>query len=175
MLSTIKFKKIILTTDLSENADAATPYAAELAQRFQGRITLVHVQENTIYFSDTLPGPSMSMNVADWVSAVKLDREQRLSAMAKSIREESNVEVVHMLGEGQPANTIVTFAKAETSDCIVMSTHGRTGLSRWAFGSVAERVVRLSPCPVLTVRPSNIVVEKIDKSSVRDKQPLRQA
>jgi nucleotide-binding universal stress UspA family protein len=71
------------------------------------------------------------------------------------VREElvgKTVKVRTEVGHGDAAEEIVLIAKKEGADLIVISTHGSTGLERWVFGSVAEKVVRLAECPVLTVR-----------------------
>ena len=79
------------------------------------------------------------------------DAEQQL----RKAREElvgKKVKVRTQVGHGSAADEIVLIAKADKVDLIVISTHGSTGLERWVFGSVAEKVVRLAECPVLTVR-----------------------
>jgi nucleotide-binding universal stress UspA family protein len=65
----------------------------------------------------------------------------------------AHVEVTRSVNMGVPSQRIVETATAEQVDPIVMATHGRTGLSHLVLGSVAERVVRMAPCPVLTIRP----------------------
>ena len=65
----------------------------------------------------------------------------------------AHVDVTRLVDMGVPYQKIVETATAEEVDLIVMATHGRTGLSHLLLGSVAERVVRLAPCPVLTIRP----------------------
>jgi universal stress protein A len=67
--------------------------------------------------------------------------------------ETAHVDVTRLVTMGIPYQNIVEMATAESVDLIVMATHGRTGLGHLVLGSVAERVVRLAPCPVLTIRP----------------------
>lgn len=155
----IQFKKIVLCTDLSENANAAIPYAVELARRYDGTIFLVHIFEEDIYYASMAAGPIELPEQAKWVSEARQDREQRLAGLAKSLGDKEGVHVVHLMRQGHAANMIVTFAKAEDANCIVIATHGRTGFSHLMFGSVAERVVQLSHCPVLSVRPQTVAAK----------------
>ncbi|HSF29298.1 MAG TPA: universal stress protein [Candidatus Tectomicrobia bacterium] len=67
---------------------------------------------------------------------------------------ETSVEIIRRVMIGSPFRTIIEVAEAEHVDLIVMATHGRSGFSHFVMGSVAERVVRLAPCPVLTLRPT---------------------
>jgi nucleotide-binding universal stress UspA family protein len=144
------FKNVLLTTDFSASADAAIPYAADLARKFGGTIRLLYVFEDSALITG-LPGePVMTM---DWVASARTEREARLALLAEKIRKDESVECVPCLREGMGAAEIVKAAKELKSDCIVIATHGRTGFSHLMFGSVAEKVVRLSHCPVLTIRP----------------------
>lgn len=144
------FKNVLLTTDFSPNAEAAIPVAAELARKFGGTIRLLYVFEDTALVTG-LPGePVMTL---DWVNTARIERESRLGTLAEKIRHTEGVECVPCLREGLGAAEILKAAKELQSDCIVIATHGRTGFSHFLFGSVAEKVVRMSPCPVLTVRP----------------------
>src|SRR5262245_33351092 len=81
-----------------------------------------------------------------------LERHARLDmAQVLPEAEDVKVEITRLVGVGSPYHKIVAVAEAEQADLIVMATHGRTGFSHVVMGSVAERVVRLAPCPVLTV------------------------
>jgi len=76
----------------------------------------------------------------------------QLEKLAKASRG-SGIRVAIVLVEGPPATAVIRVAKRNGAHLIVVGTHGRTGVQRLLMGSVAERIVRLSPCPVLTVRP----------------------
>jgi universal stress protein A len=149
----VQFKTIVLTTDLSPNADAAQPYAIELARKYDGTIFLLHVFEQDIYYASASSGEGLAANPVEWLVEFRKQRGQQLDKAAKALQQHG-VRVVHQMREGQPAQEVIELAKKEKADCIVISTHGRSGISQLVFGSVAERVVRLSPCPVLTVRPT---------------------
>ncbi len=144
------FKNILLTTDFSPNAEVAVPIAAELARKFGGTIRLLYVFEDTALVTGMPGEPVMSL---DWVNAARIEREARLSMLAEKIQKNESVTCVPCLREGLGAAEILKAAKDLQSDCIVIATHGRTGFSHFLFGSVAERVVRMSTCPVMTVRP----------------------
>lgn len=146
----ITFKTILLTTDFSAYSDAAIPYAGELARDFQGKIRLLHV------FDDVPLSAGFSPDVYvpfDWLEAARKERIARLSVLADKIRLDERVEVETNMRDGIARQAILDEAKACQADCIVIATHGRTGIPHFLFGSVAEHIVRLSPCPVMTVRP----------------------
>ena len=97
------------------------------------------------------PDPNYVFKIPEYERYLHADAEEQL----RKAREElvgKNVKVQTQVGHGSAADEIVLIAKAEKVDLIVISTHGSTGLERWVFGSVAEKVVRLAECPVLTVR-----------------------
>lgn len=132
----VEFKNIMLTTDLSENANAAEPYAVEFARQFDGRIELVHV-----FDPFQLTGSSREK------------RAQNLKITANIFQARDHVPINTILLEGQPVSELVNYAKSAKADCLVIATHGWTGLHHLLMGSVAERLVQLMPCPVFTVRP----------------------
>ena len=148
----VSFKKIVVTTDLSENADAALPYALELARKWGGELRLVHVLEDVVYYAN--PAAAEGMVPVEWMVANRKDREAQLRQRAENLAKKENVTVKDVLLQGHAANAIVDYVKTEKADCVVIATHGRTGLTHFLFGSVAERVLRLSPAPVLSVRPA---------------------
>ena len=149
------FKSIVLTTDLSENAEAAAPYALELAAKFGSTVHLVHVFEDVLY-TGILADGSMGYNPALWLEETEKERKKRVQVLASSIEAPDNVRIIPHYLRGNPITEVLNFAKMNDVDCIVISTHGRTGFTHLLFGSVAEKIVRTSPCPVLTIKPSLI-------------------
>jgi nucleotide-binding universal stress UspA family protein len=147
----VAFKKIILTTDLSENADAAIPYAVELAKKWEGSIELVYVLEDMIYYAN--PAAAEGLVPVEWMVANRRDHEVQLKIRAEELTKTQNVKVVDVMLQGHAANAIVDYAKESKADCVIIATHGRTGFSHFIFGSVAERVVQLCAIPVLSIRP----------------------
>lgn len=147
-------KKIVLTTDLSENANAASEYAVELARKFGATLFLVHVFECDIYYAGTMESASMN-DPAEFFSHARENRKKALKEAARTLSAATGLPVSDVFLEGHASHEVVNFAKKEKADCIVIATHGRSGLSHLLFGSVAENVVRMAACPVLSVRPKN--------------------
>jgi universal stress protein A len=138
-------KKILVPTDFSECAAAAVDYAKGLAEKVGGTLTLLHTY---------LP---MAMAGGDGTMLPDIDAELAQEAQTQMLALRAELEAAGVLVEqrvvrGPSAETIAQVARAGGFDLIVMGTHGRTGLRHLLLGSVAERVVRLASCPVLTVR-----------------------
>ncbi|HLX64958.1 MAG TPA: universal stress protein [Planctomycetota bacterium] len=146
----ITFKNVVLTTDLSLNADAAVPYAAALAKQSGGTIHLFHAFEED---AREALASGIVIGVSAWIESVRKAREQKVADLAQAIERQRGVKTIYATAVGNPANEIARYAKHNNADAVVLATHGRTGLSHLLMGSVAERVVRLCPSPVLTVRP----------------------
>ncbi len=144
----IQFRRIMLPTDFSEYSQAATAYAVELAEKFDAELHLFHVVEvhpgSTPVFGG---GLALAPNV-------KESREHAVRQLAGFLDPQwrNAHKVVHATGDGPPFLEIIRYAKENDIDLIIIGTHGRTGLAHVMIGSVAEKVVRKAPCPVLTVR-----------------------
>ncbi len=144
------FRKILAPTDFSKNAGEALEIAVDLAKRYEATLHLLHVDQLPAFaFPEgaVVAGPDTMLAIteagAQGLAAAKADAE-RLGA--------TRVTVQSVMGT--PFADIVRVAREEKADLIVMGTHGRTGLAHALLGSVAEKVVRKAPCPVLTVRPT---------------------
>jgi nucleotide-binding universal stress UspA family protein len=141
-----KIRKILVPTDFSPHSDQAMQYAAMIARAFKARILLVHVIEPLTYsITDTL-------QVTDHFVALKTIARPLLETARKRFQKEG-LSVETDLLTGIPYRQILNKARRIGVDMIVMGTHGRTGVEHFLLGSVAEKVVRLAPCPVVTVRP----------------------
>jgi nucleotide-binding universal stress UspA family protein len=145
--------------DFSESSVAAVEYAIFLAKRFSAAIEVLHVYDPPYYVGDVLvqaPGrPGMPMN--------EYIREQaliRLDEMVARIAGAADLPVRKGLISGVPHQVIVSKAKEDGADVIVMGTHGRKGLSHLIMGSVAEQVVRQAPCPVIILRGEGVLPEE---------------
>lgn len=137
--------KILLPLDGSQLAETAVPAAQALAQRWQGEIVLLHTTEPFIPIG--LGGqPELSVQV----QRQSLDASS--SYLAGICQRLKGVKARASAILGYPREEIVRFAEQEACQLIVMSSHGRSGPTRWLLGSVAEAVLRLAPCPVLLVR-----------------------
>jgi nucleotide-binding universal stress UspA family protein len=133
---------ILAPTDFSAPASRAVTAAFELAQTFGAKLSLLHVIEV----------PAYAIEVALPLETLERDARRELARLLPEA-EAAHVEVTRLVDMGVPYQRIVETATAESVDLIVMATHGRTGLSHLVLGSVAERIVRLARCPVLTIRP----------------------
>ncbi|MBL9016209.1 MAG: universal stress protein [Myxococcales bacterium] len=140
-------KTILVPTDLSEGAEQALDYACELAQTLGATIHLVNVIGIPALGVPEL-GLAMTSTVID---QIMIDNQTALEKLAESKRCSALIGQV-MLKTGDAKDVINQTAKELGADLIVMSTHGRRGITRALLGSVTETVVRSAPCPVLTVR-----------------------
>jgi nucleotide-binding universal stress UspA family protein len=146
----IALKRILVATDFGEAADAALAYGRELARTFNAELQVVHVVENVLTRGFGAEGyvasyPELQQEIEDTADrqlTSLLSKEDRQRLFGKTVLLKSNA----------PAFTIVGYAKENDIDLIIMGTHGRGAIAHLLMGSVAERVVRTAPCPVLTVR-----------------------
>jgi nucleotide-binding universal stress UspA family protein len=141
----VKIETIIAATDFSEIGGRAVGYAIDLARAMKARVVIVHSIEPL-----TLGAPGgMLVPVAQMTETMVRGAQTALTDLATKLSS-SGVAIESMLREGYPADEIVQAAKDAKADLVVIGTHGRRGLSHVLLGSVAERVVRMAPCPVLT-------------------------
>ena len=149
-----KFAEICLTTDFSKNAEAAVPYAVELARRDGGKIWLVHVFDGTYLYEATREADEAAFpNPAHWIDPIYHRLQTRIQELATEYTAREGVVFTPVLLNGDPIDEIVKFIQSHALDCLTIATHGYRGISHALYGSVAERLVRTSPCPVLSVRP----------------------
>ena len=145
-------QRFLVPIDLSEYANQALDYAVNLAGKLDARLMLVHVIQ-----SIPLVGVDMGVTlpytyVQDLEAEIMQSMESALTRVTAAGLE-GEIVVVH----GVPFHEIIETAKTRQVDLIIMGTHGRTGLQYVLLGSVAEKVVRLAPCPVLVARQPTIV------------------
>jgi nucleotide-binding universal stress UspA family protein len=141
-------EKILVPVDFSEHSQNALANAKEIAKSYETKIHLLHIIEETIHPAYSLSGKS---SIFDIVPNIKEDCERRLKKMiSEKIGEEVKTQI-HIVS-GQAANEIINFAKNNSMDLIVIATHGLTGLEHLLLGSTTEKVVRMSSCPVFTVK-----------------------
>jgi len=164
------FTKILAATDFSDDSNYALGFAEELAHKFGAELIVLHVDQPLapVMVSELSPG-------LDFGAMSRIAEEQRMMALAElektSARlRESGLKSRGVLKVGAPFLEIIHTAQAENFDLIVLGTHGHTGLAHVLMGSVAERVVRKSPCPVLTVRhPDRKFQHPLDRVEKADK------
>jgi nucleotide-binding universal stress UspA family protein len=144
-------RRILVPVDFSSASLQALEYASEFRRPYKAELIVLHAVE-PIYFGavDGFYGGGFDASVV-YREMERAAREQ-LAGLATTLRRRRiDVRVLHAVGPA--SQVIVDAAKKLDADLIIMSTHGRTGLAHVFMGSVAERVVRSAPCPVLTRHP----------------------
>jgi nucleotide-binding universal stress UspA family protein len=145
----ILLNTILVATDFSDPSDAALAYGRDLARNFGARLVVLHVVDNIAAYGG---GDGVVIMDPELQSQVEANARQRLdSLVSNEDREQLGVSTV-LLVSNATSQAITGYAKDVKIDLIVMGTHGRRAVAHFFMGSVAERVVRTAPCPVLTVR-----------------------
>jgi universal stress protein A len=142
------FYRIIVPTDFSTCAEEAWSLAQRLARAFGSELVPVHVLVETPLYSE---GPFTMEHARQVYDAARVWATDAVEEWAAKARAEG-CRARAVLRTGAPYQEIIALATDERADLIVIGTHGRGGINRVLLGSVADRVVRLAPCPVLTVR-----------------------
>jgi universal stress protein A len=137
----IVLKHILVATDFGPAADAALTYGRALAHNFGATLHVLHVAENLFLKPTTADPHTLKAAIARRLEDC-LTAEDRSSLGARAVLETSD----------HPADAIIDYARQADIDLLIMGTHGRGAIAHLLMGSVAERVVRTAPCPVLTVR-----------------------
>lgn len=144
----MKIEKILYATDFTEGSERAASYALDLAKRYGATLIVL----NVIYDI---------ARTAGW-NASHIDMDTLYGAMEQGARKEIDIiadklradypQVETVVIRGLPNDDVISFAVEHKVDMIVIGTHGRKGIDRLLFGSTASKIVKASPCPVLTVR-----------------------
>ncbi len=142
------FYRVIVPTDFSGGSEEALGVAVRLGSAAGSELVLIHVLVQAPLFSE---GPFATRRTRDVYEVARQWAGERLEEWAAKART-AGVPARSALRSGVPFKEIVAAATDERADLIVMGTHGRGGINRALLGSVADRVIRLAPCPVLTVR-----------------------
>ena len=137
----IALKRILVATDFGEAANAALTYGRALARRFGATLHVLHIMEN-VFVGPLAPDPAV------------LERSAVANVNGMLTAEDRRALSIHTITwmSTRPAAAIVVYARKNDIDLIVLGTNGRNGMAHVVMGSVAEKVVRTAPCPVLTVR-----------------------
>ena len=141
-----RLQRILVPTDFSTTANAALTYGIELARVFGARLDLLHVSEHP----EAAAEMGYPLGLVETVHNVHNTTVGRLRTLVTE-NEARELSPEYAMRVGTASNEIVGYEKEHDIDLIVMGTHGRSGVTRVVLGSVAERVVRKAPCPVLTV------------------------
>lgn len=139
-------KKILVPLDGSDLAAKAIPYAEELAERFEAELLFIWVVHPLVQASD------QAIDVYERIREAHHEEAKTYFKTAPLDLQKSPFQSRTKVLEGPVAETIIDMTTEEQVDLIVMSTHGRSGLGRWVYGSVAGKVLHQAPCPVFLVR-----------------------
>lgn len=146
----ISLKRVLVATDFSPCSGRALEYGCALAERFEAELHLLHVTEE---FDAALITPGMGFPPPEVFRRDVVERARGLLENLPAASWSAGKTVLREVRYGSTFLEIVRYAKEREIDLIVLGTHGRGGLMHVLLGSVAEKVVRKAPCPVLTVRP----------------------
>ncbi len=144
----LPIQKVLCPTDFSQPSREGLTAAAELALHFGSDLVLVHALP---VLPALPPDPNFVFNVPEYELALHADANERLRKLAEEMAAKG-IKTRTLVGHGDAGSEIVRIGKEESAGLIVIATHGATGWRHVVFGSVAEKVVRLAHCPVLTVR-----------------------
>jgi nucleotide-binding universal stress UspA family protein len=143
-----KIEKILCAVDFSEQSPRVADYAASLARAFGAKVLCLYVAPSlSEYLGFHVPPSSIENFVGEIVAGADTTMEEFVA------RRFEGVACTGKVLTGYAAEEILAAIKSEKADLLVMGTHGRKGIDRILFGSVAEKVVKGASCPVLTIRP----------------------
>ena len=145
----LTLKTVLVPTDFSEASESALRYGKAMAEAFGASLHVVHVMEDLLAHAWAAEVYVSSM--PQLRDEIEKESRQRLVTLLTDA-ERATLRAETALLAGNPVLEIIRYAKAHGVDLIVMGTHGRGPIAHMLLGSVAEKVVRKSPCPVLTVR-----------------------
>ncbi|MBC8146175.1 MAG: universal stress protein [bacterium] len=147
----VQINRILAPTDFSEHSACALRYARTFADNWGAELHLLNVVEPAVYPTETVLAPMGMLNLDTELTAAA---ERALHELLQREELVGVDNVVTAIAHGRASSAIIEYATDHGIDLVVLATHGRAGLEHLIFGSTAERVVRESPCPVLTIRPA---------------------
>lgn len=142
-------KRVLFATDFSATSDCAKAYATAIAGPLNAELHVLHVLDDPL----PMPGPKGSWILPTAEEMIARNIDAANASLTEQLKncEIRHGQIVRQVLIGSPTQTILDYANQHDIDVIVIGTHGRTGLAHVLIGSVAEKVVRLAKCPVLTV------------------------
>jgi nucleotide-binding universal stress UspA family protein len=143
-------QRILWPTDFSDEARRALPLVNGFARHFSAHVEIVHVLSPTPAMAAMAGSAALAMN--EYITSMDEHARETLGGIAENDIE-TGIPAIWNILAGSPAHEISEYAKDHEIDLIILATNGETGLSRLITGSVAEKVVRFAPCPVLSVPP----------------------
>jgi nucleotide-binding universal stress UspA family protein len=148
----IAIKTILLPTDGSDCSAKAMAYALSFAKQYGGRIVALHVIDRRWEEQTRIVVAEVGQDLTQKIQAGYAEEARRILREVADAAGKVGVPVETTVLTGIPSEEISRLAQELSADLIIMGTHGRTGVSHLLLGSVAEKVLRRAPCPVLTVR-----------------------
>ena len=144
-----EFKKILFPVDLSESSEKILPYVQAVAKKFEAKIHILFAARVFEYFSSIyVPVPSINKFEKEIIDGAE---KKLYEFIDKHFKEYPGTKTVVVAGDA--SEEIINYVESQGIDLIIMGTHGRKGMDKIIFGSVAERVVKTSPVPVMVVNP----------------------
>lgn len=150
------FKKILVCLDGTDLSEQILPYVKAQAQKFEGRLTLFQVVHDPVIAGLNIPGsPSVPMGTENMVKQAAADEQKAIDYLKEKAAElkAEGVSVNTAVVIGNPGPYIVSYAEEKKFDMIAIASHGRGGLGRAVFGSVADHVLRKTHIPALVITP----------------------
>ena len=144
-------RRIMIPIDYSENSKVALGYGADFAASFGASLDIVHVWDRPTYLTDAVMVQHPGEAHKPIGELIRENAEHDMAEFLGQLTLPSGLTTSSRLLSGEPASTLVAELKKGEHDLVILSTHGRTGLAHLLLGSIAEKLVRLSPVPVLTV------------------------
>ena len=161
------FTRILVPVDFSEPSDAALKYARAVAGKFGASLHLLHVFEPPPYLTGAFSPEVYIADAAAVQAELMEEARKRLQDRVTPDDRDRHAATADIV-VGQSAPVILEYATDKKMDLIVMGTHGRSGMSHLLMGSVAEKVVRAAPCPVMTVRRAPAATVEVPKDLLRE-------
>ena len=146
-----QIKKILCAVDLSEHSKTVAEYAILLAKGMGADITVLYTAPSLSQYVGFHVPPS---SIENFVGEIVTGAEQSMHDFINEVFANSGITVEGKILSGYAAQEILSYATSNEMDIIVMGTHGRTGIDRILFGSVAEKIVKAASIPVMTIRPT---------------------
>ncbi len=142
------FKKILCPVDFSEFTEEIVRYADDIAKKYGAELHVLHVIPNLNYFT-----PYESFLTPENLVAIEKNIQSEVDRDFAKVLKHVDPDIKKVVRTGVAFVEIIDYVKSEGIDLIVMGTHGRSAIEHILIGNVAEKVVRKSPCPVMTIRP----------------------
>lgn len=141
-------QKILVPLDFSPHSAEAVAFAGDLARRYDAAVALVHVYQVVNYAA----AEGFRLYTPTQLTSLLDELQSQLQAAEAQARAAGATRVERLTVQGDPFAELLALARDQKFDLIVMGTHGHTGFKHALLGSIAEKLVRTAPCPVLTVR-----------------------